>query len=182
MLLAVPAVACLVGCGGGPTPASSPLSTPRGPSMRSVPDAPPQPRECPERYDDTNAERASVENVTAATQLVALARAGDRAALERSLSSVNSTSANELADLLRSISTACDPIWYAQPGRFAVQPAFDDEPPDPSRDALASAINAADHLVATCDSGCGVVALALSPDTHAVVAAMAISQRPGNQH
>jgi hypothetical protein len=178
-LLAVSVLACLVACGSGPAAPATPTTTPRAASIATPPATA---RECPERYDDTSAERASDELVAAATKLLALARAGDRAAVEHAIASDGATSATELETLLRSIPTTCDLVWYAQPGRFAVQPRLDDEPPDPEHDALADAIDAADHIVATCDGGCGAIALALAPSTRAVVAAMTISQRPGNLH
>jgi hypothetical protein len=151
-----------------------------GPQPQPQPQPQLQMRDCPERYDDTNAERAATENVTAATKLLALARVGDRAALTRSLAPANTADVAELERLMMTIPVACDLVWYAQPGRFAVQPALDDEPQDPARDAFADAINAADHIVATCDAGCGVLALALRPADRAVVAWMVITQRPGN--
>jgi hypothetical protein len=176
-LLAVSVLACLVACGSGPAAPATP--TPRAASIATPPATA---RECPERYDDTSAERASPDLVAAATKLLALARAGDGAALASAIARDGATNTTELETLLRSIPTTCDLLWYAQPGRFAVQPRLDDEPPDPEHDALADAIDAADHIVATCDGGCGAIALALAPSTRAVVAAMTISQRPGNLH
>ncbi len=153
-----------------------------GPQPQPQPQPPPRPRACHEGYDDASAERASTERARAAEALLGNARAGDHAALTRSLAPGNTADPGELAALLVTIPASCELVWYAQPGRFAIQPALVDEPADPVQEALAEAIDAADHVVATCDGGCAVLALALQPTDGAVVAWMPITQRPGNAH